>query len=151
MTQSIASTLLPPPPTPHDALFAWLWCTRTEIHPLQVGLVRGIHPLNWLVRGVFTLQNFVLWPAQKSGNGFPLVRHGYHSCDLGSSAMLSAQSYILCLQLSKHCDLLVLKIIILWEAVCITLYSKNPTTTFKIRFWVFPYGLWRAAALNTEW
>ena len=57
-----------------------------------------------------------------------------------------------CCQLSyipyvlKHCDLLVLKIIILWEVVCITLYSQNPDTTFKIRFWVFPHGLWKASS-----
>ena len=35
---------------------------------------------------------------RKSGNGLPLVRHGYHSCDLGKSAMLSAQLYVLCFQ-----------------------------------------------------
>ena len=46
----------------------------------------------------------------------------------------------------KHCDLLVLKIIILWEAVCITLYSQNQNTTFKIRLWVFTHGLWRAGS-----
>ena len=56
-----------------------------------------------------------------------------------------------CCQLScipyvfKHCDL-ALKIIISWEAVCITLYSQNPNTTFKIRFWVFTHGLWRAVS-----
>ena len=44
----------------------------------------------------------------------------------------------------KHSDPLVLKIIRLWEAVCITLYSQNPNTTFKIRFSIFPHGLWRA-------
>ena len=55
-----------------------------------------------------------------------------------------------CCQLSyiphdfKHCDLLVLKIIILWEAMCITLYSQSPNTTFKIKFWVFTHSLWRA-------
>ena len=41
-------------------------------------------------------------------------------------------SYIPCV--FKHCDLLVLKIIVLQEAVCITLYSQNQNTTFKIRF-----------------
>ena len=30
--------------------------------------------------------------------------------------------------------------------MCITLYSQNLTTTFKIRFWVFPHGLWRAGS-----
>ena len=42
----------------------------------------------------------------KSGNSFPLVRHRYHSCDLGSGAMLSAQLYTLGFQ---ACDHLVLK------------------------------------------
>ena len=32
-----------------------LWCSRTKIHPLQVCPVHGIDPLNWLVRGVFTV------------------------------------------------------------------------------------------------
>ena len=77
----------------------------------------------------------------KVGTVFSLVRHRYHSCDLDSSAMLLAQLYTLWF---KHCDLLVQKIRIMWEAVCITLYSQNPNTTFKIRFWVFPRGLWRA-------
>ena len=55
-----------------------------------------------------------------------------------------------CCQLSyipyvfKHCDLQVLKIIILWEAGCITPYSQNPNTTFEIRF--FTHGLWRAGS-----
>ena len=57
-----------------------------------------------------------------------------------------------CCQLSyipyvfKHCDLLVFRIIILWEAVCITLYSQNPNTTFKIWFWVFTHSLWGAGS-----
>ena len=57
-----------------------------------------------------------------------------------------------CCQLSyipyvfKHCDLLVLKIIILLEVTCITHYSQNPNTTVKIRFWDFPHGLWRASS-----
>ena len=57
-----------------------------------------------------------------------------------------------CCQLSyipyvfKHYDLLVLRIIILWKAVCITLYSQNQNTTFKIRFWVSTHGLWRAGS-----
>ena len=32
--------------------------------------------------------------AEKSGNGFPLVRHMHHSFDLGKSDMLSAQLYL---------------------------------------------------------
>ena len=57
-----------------------------------------------------------------------------------------------CCQLSyipyvfKHCDLLVKKIIIMWEVMCITLYSQNPDTTFKMRFWGFTHGLWRAGS-----
>ena len=45
----------------------------------------------------------------------------------------------------KHCDL-VLKIMILWETVCITLYSQNPNAAFKIRVWVLTHGLWRAGS-----
>ena len=30
--------------------------------------------------------------------------------------------------------------------MCITLYSQNPNTTFKIRFVVFTHGLWRAGS-----
>ena len=41
---------------------------------------------------------------------------------------------------------MVLKSIILWQVLCIALYSQNPNTTFKIRFWVFPHGLWRASS-----
>ena len=40
----------------------------------------------------------------------------------------------------KRCDLPVLKIIILWEAMCITFYRQNLNTTFNIRFWVFSHG-----------
>ena len=40
---------------PNDAWFACLSHTRTEIHPLQACPVCGIDPLNWQVRGVFTL------------------------------------------------------------------------------------------------
>ena len=58
--------------------------------------------------------------------------------------MLSAQLYIP--HVFKHCDLLVLKIMILWEAVCITLYGQNPNTTLRIRFRVFGHGLWRAGS-----
>ena len=56
-----------------------------------------------------------------------------------------------CCQLSylpyvfKHCDQ-VLKNIIFWEAICITLYSQNSYITFKIRFWVFTRGFWRAGS-----
>ena len=77
-------------------------------------------PLNCPVRGVFTLHYASAW---KRRNDFPLVRHRYHSSDLGKSAMLS-------------------------EAVCIPLYSQNPNTTFKIRFWVLTHGLWRAGSLE---
>ena len=62
-----------------------------------------------------------------------------------------------CCQLSyipyvfKHCDLLVLKIIILWEAMCIILYSQNPNTTFKLDFESSLMACERLAALNTEW
>ena len=58
--------------------------------------------------------------------------------------MLSAQFYIH--YVFKHCNLLVLKIILLWEAACTTLYSQNPNAAFKIRFWVFTQGLWRAGS-----
>ena len=59
-----------------------------------------------------------------------------------------------CCQLSyipyvfKHCHLLVLKIITLWEAMCMTLYSQNPNTAFKIGFRVFTHGLWKAGSLE---
>ena len=43
-----------------DTQFACLWCTRTEIDPLQVCPVSGVDPLNLLVKGVFTLESFVL-------------------------------------------------------------------------------------------
>ena len=39
----------------NDAQLAHLWCTRTNFHPLQVCPVRGVDPLNLLVRDVFTL------------------------------------------------------------------------------------------------
>ena len=38
-----------------DAQFARLWRTTTESHPLQVCRVRGVDPLNLLVRGVCLL------------------------------------------------------------------------------------------------
>ena len=126
---------------PKDARFTHFWCTRTEIHPLQVCPVCGIDPLNWQWGVCSRYKIFHYASAWKSGNSFPLIRH---SCNLGSSAMLSAQLYIP--HVFKHCDLLVLKIMILWEAMCITLYSQNPNTTFKIRFWVFTHGLWRAGS-----
>ena len=58
-----------------------------------------------------------------------------------------------CCQLSyvpyvfKHYDL-ALKSITLWEAMCITLHSQNPDTTFKIRVSVFAHGSWRAGSLE---
>ena len=63
-----------------------------------------------------------------------------------------------CCQLSisyvfRHCDLLVLKIIILWKAVCVTLYSQNQNTTLK-NSKDFESSLMACeglAALNTEW
>ena len=66
--------------------------------------------------------------AWKSGNGFPLIIHGYHSCNLGSSAMLSVQLYTPCFQT-------------LWSSGSENyneklLYSQNPSATFKMRFWV---------------
>ena len=30
--------------------------------------------------------------------------------------------------------------------MCITLYNQNPNTTLKVRFRVFPHGLWRASS-----
>ena len=81
-----------------DARFARLWRTRTEIHPLQVCPVRGTDPLNWPARVCLLSKISHYTSAWKSGNGFLLVRHRYHSYDLGSSAMLSAQLYTLCFQ-----------------------------------------------------
>ena len=85
---------------------------------------------------------------EKVGTASSSSDKGYHACDLGKSATLSAHLYTLSFQVFKHCDLLVLKMIILWEATRITLYSQNPNPTrvFKIRFWVFPHGLWRAGS-----
>ena len=40
---------------PSDAQFARLLRTRTDFHPLQICPVRGVDPLNLLVRDVFTL------------------------------------------------------------------------------------------------
>ena len=45
---------------PNDAQFVRLLCTRMENHPHQVCPVHGVDPLNFLVRGVFTLYSFVL-------------------------------------------------------------------------------------------
>ena len=39
---------------PNDTQFAHLGCTRTDFHPFQGCHVRGVDPLNLLVRGVFT-------------------------------------------------------------------------------------------------
>ena len=87
--------------------------------------------------------------------GLPLLRHRHHSCDLGKSAMLSARLYNPCFH---HCEFLVLAIITLWEAVCLTLYCQNPNTTFKIIFWGLAalntkrYPLcWRRGGENTPW
>ena len=79
---------------------------------------------------------------EKVGTVFPLVRHRYHSCDLGKSAMLSAQLYTLCFQAlwssgSKNYN-------IVRSRVHYTL--QNPNTTFQIKFWVFTHGLWRAGS-----
>ena len=54
--------------------------------------------LNWLVRGVLLSKILHYASAWKGGNGFPLIRHKHHSCDLGKSAMPSAQLYTLCFQ-----------------------------------------------------
>ena len=126
---------------PNEALFAHLWCTRsrTKIHPVQVCPVRGIDPPNWLV-GVCLLSKILHYAsAWKSGNGFPLIRHRHHSCD-----HLSAQLYILCFQAlwssgSENYN-------IVRSHVHYTLHSRNPNTTFKIKFWVFTHGLWRAGS-----
>ena len=56
---------------PSDALFARLSRFRTEIHPLQVCPVCGIDPLNWPVRGVFTVYHFALCVSLKKWERFP--------------------------------------------------------------------------------
>ena len=114
---------------PNDARFACLWHTRTETQPLQVCPVRGIDLLNWLVRSVFTLSNFVLCISLKKWEQFPPSSDTYVTFIAVPCCQLSYIPHFF-----KHSDLLVLKIMILWEAVCITLYGQNPNTTFKISF-----------------
>ena len=48
----------------NDAQFAHLWCTRTEIHPLQACPVHETGPLNWLVtsEGCVYFLNFCTMP-----------------------------------------------------------------------------------------
>ena len=58
---------------PNDAQFARLWRTRAEIRPLQVFPVRGVDPLSLLVRGVFTLENFVQCVSLKKCEFLPFV------------------------------------------------------------------------------
>ena len=127
---------------PNDAQLVCLWCTRTKIYPLYSCAWNW--PSNLASEGcVFSLKFCSVHQPEK-------VRMVSPSSDMGTTHVTLVAAP--CCQLSytpyvfKHCDLLVLKIIILWEAVCITLYSQNPNTTFKIRFWVFPHGLrlWRA-------
>ena len=75
------------------------------LEPPQVYLVHRVDPLNLLARGVFILSNFtpcISLNKWESGNVFPppsldagTIQHG---CDLGSSAMLSAQLCTLCSQ-----------------------------------------------------
>ena len=92
---------------------------------------------------VYSLIFFTVRQPEKVGTVYP-------SSDRGTTHLILVK--VPCCQLTyipyvfKNCDLLVLNIIILWEAVRITLYSQNPKTTFKIRFWVFPHGLWRASS-----
>ena len=115
----------------------------------------------------FTLVKFVLcviWPSELANEEcvrkFCIVRQPEKvgtvstSSDTGTTYVTLVK--VPCCQLTyipyvfKHCDLLVLKIIISWEAVCITLYSQNPNTTFKIRFWVFTHGFWRLVSWYFE-
>ena len=125
--------------------FARFWHTRTEIHPLQVCQV-------WIWLSKFTSEEwvyflkfcFMLQP-KKVGTVSPLS-------DAGTTHVTSVK--VPCCRLSyipyvfKRCDLLILKIIILWEAICIKLYSQNPIATFEIKFCVFTHGLWRAGYLE---
>ena len=97
-----------------------LWCTRTKIHPLKVCPVCGIGSPNGLVRCAYFLKFCTVHQPEKVGTVSPLP-------DTGTTRVTLVKA--LCCQLSyipyvlKHCDLLVRKIIILWEAVCITVYS----------------------------
>ena len=62
---------------PNDTQFVHFWRTRTDFHPtpLQVCPVPGVDPLNLLVRGVFTLYNFVLCVSLKKCEFLPLHQH----------------------------------------------------------------------------
>ena len=92
---------------------------------------------------VYSLKFCAMLQPKKVGMVSPLS--DTHSCDLGSSAMLSAQLYTPYFQAlwSSGSKINIMR--------SITRYSQNPNTTFKIRFWVFTHGLWRPAALKTEW
>ena len=68
---SFMSVSVPLCRAPNDAWFACLLCTRTEIHPLQVCPVREVDPQNWLVRGLSTLKNFVLYVSLKKWEWVP--------------------------------------------------------------------------------
>ena len=83
--------------------------------------------------------------AWKSGNGFPLIRHRYHSCDLGKSVMLSAQLYTLCFPAlwcsgSENYN-------IVRNRVHYTVPSESKYY-IQMRFWVFTQGFWRAGSLE---
>ena len=58
---------------PSDTQFAHLWRTRTDFHPLQVCPVRGVDPVNLLVRSVFTLWSFVLCVSSKKCEFLPFT------------------------------------------------------------------------------
>ena len=75
----------PPPPTPPPS--------PHTLPPTPVSLT--IVPACGLCLLSKVLNYVSAW---KSGNSFPLIRHRYHSCDLGKSSMLSAQFYTLCIQ-----------------------------------------------------
>ena len=97
---------------------------------LFVCIVRGIDPLNFRVRGVFTLENFVLCVRlKKVGTAPPLSDTGTTHVTLAAvpCCQLNCIPYIF-----KHCEFLVLKIRIQREATCITLHSQKPNTPFKI-------------------
>ena len=68
---------------PNDAQFARLWRTRTESHPLQVGHVPAVDPLNLVASGVFTLYNVVLCVSLKKWERFlPHLLHVYSEQDM---------------------------------------------------------------------
>ena len=98
----------------------------------------------WASEGCdYSLKFCTVRQAEKVGIVFPLSDTGTTHVTLVTvpCCQLSYIPYVF-----KHCDLLVPKMIIAWEAMCITLYSPNPNTTFKIRFWVFTHGWWRAGS-----